>query len=77
MIYSLLSIFAGILAGLFYEVLLLHLICTLIGMLGLGAGMIKGPLLLEIGVDPVSTAATSSFMIVMLTIKANPNLFCS
>lgn len=45
--FSLSSVFAGLLAG----------------MLGLGAGMIKGPLLLEIGVDPQSTAATSSFMI--------------
>jgi uncharacterized membrane protein YfcA len=33
------------------------------GMLGIGGGMVKGPLLLELGVSPQTTAATAAFMI--------------
>ena len=33
------------------------------GLMGIGGGMIKGPLLLELGVDPETATATSGFMI--------------
>lgn len=45
--YPLLAGFSGMLAGL----------------LGVGGGMIKGPLLLALGVDPLVASATASFMI--------------
>ena len=35
----------------------------LAGLLGIGGGMVKGPLMLEMGVLPQTTAATASFMI--------------
>jgi uncharacterized membrane protein YfcA len=33
------------------------------GMLGIGGGLILGPLLLELGIDPLVSTATSNFMV--------------
>ncbi len=50
------------------------LICTLAGvfagMFGIGGGIIKGPLMLEMGVLPEVAAATSAFMILFTTSSA-------
>jgi uncharacterized membrane protein YfcA len=50
---TLISFFAGILAGL----------------LGIGGGILFGPVMLEYGVLPEVAAATSSFMIVSKVLK--------
>lgn len=53
-VYPLLCIFAGLCAGLF----------------GVGGGIVKGPLMLEMGVHPMVAAATSAVMILFTTISA-------
>lgn len=40
------------------------------GMLGVGGGLIKAPLLIELGVSPQTTAATASFMILFTSSSA-------
>lgn len=44
------------------------------GLLGIGGGMVKGPLLLEMGLLPQVVAATSAFMIVSYFICFCPNI---
>lgn len=53
-VYPLLCIFAGMCAGLF----------------GVGGGIVKGPLMLEMGVHPMVAAATSAVMILFTTMSA-------
>jgi uncharacterized membrane protein YfcA len=53
-VYPLLCIFAGMCAGLF----------------GVGGGIVKGPLMMEMGVHPLVAAATSSVMILFTTASA-------
>ena len=53
-VYPLLCVFAGLCAGLF----------------GVGGGIVKGPLMLEMGVHPMVSAATSAVMILFTTISA-------
>ena len=36
---------------------------VLAGLLGIGGGLVKGPLLLELGMRPQAAAATSGFMV--------------
>ena len=53
-VYPLLCVFAGVCAGLF----------------GVGGGIVKGPLMLEMGVHPMVAAATSAVMILFTTVSA-------
>lgn len=53
-VYPLLCVFAGMCAGLF----------------GVGGGIVKGPLMLEMGVHPMVAAATSAVMILFTTMSA-------
>jgi len=50
------------------------LLCTLAGlfagMFGIGGGIVKGPLMLEMGVDPQVSAATAAFMILYTAASA-------
>jgi len=50
------------------------LICTLAGVLaglfGVGGGIVKGPLMLEMGVNPLTSAATAATMILFTTSAA-------
>jgi uncharacterized membrane protein YfcA len=54
LVYPLLCVFAGMCAGLF----------------GVGGGIVKGPLMLEMGVHPMVAAATSAVMILFTTMSA-------
>lgn len=54
LLYPCISLFAGVVAGLF----------------GIGGGVIKSPLLLELGIHPQAAAATSSTMILFTSITA-------
>lgn len=40
------------------------------GMMGVGAGVVIGPLLLELGMRPETGAATTAFMIVLVFFRA-------
>merc|ERR1711871_460621 len=57
------------------------LLCTLAGlfagMFGIGGGIVKGPLMLEMGVDPQVSAATAAFMILYTAILFPCGLLCT